>query len=557
MLSKKIAKRAFSSTHSEVMKKALEKYGISGHTVFHNSNLAELYETQVLFNSPNDPNVLPSVITSTGAMAAYSGLRTGRSPKDKRIVQDETSNADVWWGDVNIPISPKSFRYLESRCNDYLSSRPRIYVVDGYAGYDPKYRIKVRCVTCRGYHAHFMRNMLIVPTAEELKADFLGANEPDYVIFNSGELAAGQYDGVTPKSKTCVALNFTERKMVILGSQYAGEMKKGVFSIMNYLMPKRGILSMHSSANEGKKGDVTLLFGLSGTGKTTLSADVNRSLIGDDEHCWTPDGIFNIEGGCYAKCVNLRKEKEPEIFDAIRFGAVLENIKFKNPQTREVDYDDISITENTRVSYPLDFIPGAKIPAIAGHPKNIFFLTCDAYGVLPPVSKLDYNQAMYHFISGYTAKVAGTEMGVKEPQSTFSACFGEAFLPLHPTVYAELLAKKVKSHGTNVWLINTGWSGGKYGVGKRMDIAITRKIIDSIHNGTLEKVKTNSSPIFGLHIPESCPGVNSNILNPVDTWNNKNEYDAVLKQLASQFKKNFQKYQDKASSEIISAGPKI
>jgi phosphoenolpyruvate carboxykinase (ATP) len=371
---------------------------------------------------------------------------------------------------------------------------------------------------------------------------------------NAGELNAGElYEGVG--SKTSVSINFTERKLVILGTQYAGEMKKGVFSIMHYLMPKRGILSMHSSANEGKNGDVTLLFGLSGTGKTTLSADPSRKLIGDDEHCWSDDGIFNIEGGCYAKCVGLSQEKEPEIFNAIRYGSILENVKFKNEKTREVDYNDISITENTRVCYPLDYIAGAKIPAIGNHPKNILFLTCDAYGVLPPVSKLTHEQAMFHFISGYTAKVAGTEVGVKEPTSTFSACYGEAFLPLHPTIYAELLAKKMKKYNTNAWLINTGWSGGKYGVGKRMDLGITRKIIDNIHNGELDNVKTNPMPIFGLHIPESCSGIKKEVLTPSETWLNKEEYNRVLSKVAQDFINNFKKYEDKASEDIKSAAP--
>jgi phosphoenolpyruvate carboxykinase (ATP) len=533
------------------IKQSLEKLGIRCHEVFHNLTVAELYEKEIQFNNPMDTSVSKNMITSSGALAAYSGVKTGRSPKDKRIVLDNFTEKEIWWGDINMPITPKTFKMLESRSVDYLSSRPRLYIVDGYAGWDPKFRIKVRVVASRSYHAHFMRNMLIVPTKEELSEDF--NQDPDYVILNSGEMNAGLYEGVT--SKTCVSLNFSERKLVILGTQYAGEMKKGVFSIMNYLMPKRGILSMHTSANEGEKGDVTLLFGLSGTGKTTLSADVKRRLIGDDEHCWSEDGIFNIEGGCYAKCVGLNKEKEPEIYNAVRYGSVLENIKFKDLHTREVDYNDISITENTRVSYPLDFIPGAKIPAIAGHPKNIFFLTCDAYGVLPPVSKLTHEQAMYHFISGYTAKVAGTEMGIKEPQSTFSACFGEAFLPLHPTIYAELLAKKMKAHGTNAWLINTGWSGGKYGVGKRMDITTTRRIIDAIHDGTLQNIKTKKTPIFNLNIPENCPGLDSKLLNPIETWQNKEEYNMILKQLATSFQDNFKKYSDKASDEIKNAGP--
>jgi phosphoenolpyruvate carboxykinase (ATP) len=537
------------------IRQSLEALGMTPHTIHHNLSVAELYEMSMINNVPTDQKTNPNLITSTGALAAYSGVRTGRSPKDKRIVMDESTEKDIWWGSVNIPLSQKSFKMLESRSLDYLSSRPRLYIVDGYAGWDPKYRIRVRVITCRTYHALFMRNMLIVPTAEELARDFSN-EDPDYHIFNSGELNAGSvYEGVN--SKTCVSLNFNERKLVILGTQYAGEMKKGVFSIMNFLMPKRGILSMHSSANEGEKGDVTLFFGLSGTGKTTLSADPRRRLIGDDEHCWSDNGIFNIEGGCYAKCVALSKEKEPEIFNAIKYGSVLENVRFKDQHTREVDFNDIGITENTRVSYPLEFIQGAKIPAVGSHPKNIIFLTCDAYGVLPPVSKLNHGQAMYHFISGYTAKVAGTEVGVKEPTSTFSACFGEAFLPLHPTVYAELLAKKMRQHNTNAWLINTGWSGGRYGVGKRMDIKTTRGIIDAIHSGELVNQKFKEMPVFNLAYPESCPGVSSELLNPAETWQNKEEYNRILVNLAKDFQKNFDKYKDRANEEILSAGPKF
>lgn len=390
------------------IKQSLKDLGITAHTVNHNLSIAELYESCILNNMPTDLQTLPNRITSTCAMASYSGLVTGRSPKDKRIVKDATTENDIFWGDINIPLFQKSFKMLERRALDYLSSRPRLYVVDGYSGWDPKNRIKIRSISCRTYHALFMRNMLIVPTDDKLAKDFT-SEEPDYNVYNAGELNAGAiYDGVN--TKISVSLNFNERKLVILGTQYAGEMKKGIFSIMNYLMPKRGILSMHSSANEGEKGDVSFFLELSGTGKTTLSADVNRKLIGDDEYCWTDEGIFNIEGGCYAKCVGLNREKEPEIYDAVKWGSVLENIKFKDEHIREVDYNEIGITENTRVSYPLEYIKNAKIPAIGSHPKNIIFLTCDAHGVLPPVSKLDYGHAMYYFISGYTAKVAGTEV---------------------------------------------------------------------------------------------------------------------------------------------------
>jgi phosphoenolpyruvate carboxykinase (ATP) len=356
------------------------------------------------------------------------------------------------------------------------------------------------------------------------------------------------------KSKTCVSLSFEKQEFVILGTQYAGEMKKGVFTIMNYLMPRKGFLSMHCSANEGKDGDVSLFFGLSGTGKTTLSAEPHRKLIGDDEHCWTPDGISNIEGGCYAKCINLSKENEPEIYRAIRFGTVLENVVY-DQNTREVDYADASITENTRASYPIEFIDNIKMPCLGNHPKNIIFLSCDAFGVLPPVSELTPAQAMYHFISGYTAKVAGTEMGVVEPQATFSACFGAAFLVWHPTKYAEILAAFMEKYGTKAWLVNTGWSGGKYGVGHRLSIKHTRAIIDGIHSGELAKSKKEADPIFGLAMPSACANVPKEILNPKNVWKDKAEYDRLAMYLAGLFKLNFAKYEKDASKAILDAGP--
>ena len=401
-----------------------------------------------------------------------------------------------------------------------------------------------------------MRNMLIVPTKEELERDFSG-DQVDYHIINAGEHPnCPHYEGTG--TKTSVALNFSEKKLTILGSQYAGEMKKGVFSVMNYLMPKKGILSMHASANEGKNGDVTVLFGLSGTGKTTLSADPHRRPIGDDEHCWSDTGISNIEGGCYAKCIGLSEEKEPELFHAIKYGTILENVDFLDEHQHDVDYNSSRITENTRASYPLNYIDGAKIPAVGGHATNIFFLTCDAYGVLPPVSKLDYDQAMYHYISGYTAKVAGTEVGITEPENTFSACFGAAFLPLHPTVYAELLAAKMKKHGTKAWLINTGWSGGKYGVGKRMNLKTTRAIIDAIHSGSLDNVKTHPSPLFNLGIPDTVPGVQTDILDPEKTWSNKEEFKKTLTKLAASFVENFHKFEDKTPKSVVqNGGPKL
>lgn len=530
-------------------KRFIEKFEIPHPNILRNPSVEELYSIGSS-TYPTDSHTRPTVITSTGAMAAYSGTKTGRSPNDKRIVFDETTKDEVWW-EANRQISQESFEKLEERARNYMKTRPRLYVLDGYAGWEKENRKKIRVYCLRSYHALFMQNMLIMPTRDELIEDF---DEVDYTIYNAGEHPSStKIEGVD--SDTTIALNLSKKKMVILGSQYAGEMKKGIFCVMNYLMPKRGILSMHASANEGETGDVTLLFGLSGTGKTTLSADPKRRLIGDDEHCWNDEGIFNIEGGCYAKCGGLTEEKEPDIFRSIKYGSVLENIRFKDFESKIVNFNDTSITENTRVSYPLSFIKNSKIPAMGSHPKNIIFLTCDAYGVIPPVSKLSYEQAMYHFISGYTAKVSGTEQGVKEPTSTFSSCFGEAFLCLHPVVYAELLAEKMKKHKTNAWLINTGWTGGKYGVGERIDLKYTRRILDVIHEGGMEHATTSTMDVFNLEIPQNVDGVPTEILRPENTWTDKGEYDKTMKFLANQFVNNFRKYESKASNLIKNAGP--
>jgi phosphoenolpyruvate carboxykinase (ATP) len=520
----------------------LAAYQLKVAHVLRNAPPAVLYEDAIKYEGAR--------ITSSGALAASSGSKTGRSPKAKRITEEPTSQNDIWWGDINIPLPPQSFLINRQRARDFFNMRERLYVFDGYAGWDPRYRLKIRVLCASAYHALFMHNMLIRPTDEEL-ADF---GEPDCVIYNAGAFPA---NALTPKvdSNTCVCLNFDTREFVILGTQYAGEMKKGVFTMMHYLMPKQGVLSMHCSANEGTSGDVTLLFGLSGTGKTTLSTDPRRQLIGDDEHCWSDTGVFNIEGGCYAKVAGLSAEKEPEIYRAIRSGSILENVIY-NLQTREVDYDNTSITENTRCSYPIEFIPNAKIPCIGGHPKNILLLACDAFGVLPPVSLLTPEQAMYHFISGYTAKVAGTEMGITEPQATFSACFGAAFLVWHPTRYAELLAEKIRTHQARVWMVNTGWTGGGYGVGERIELAYTRAIIDAIHDGTLAQAKTTEHPLFGFAVPTECPGVPSELLQPRDAWQNKPAYDAAAQKLAQLFRENFNKYADVASDAIRNAGPK-
>jgi len=519
----------------------LTAYGITVSEIIRNAVAAKLYEHSLEYGGAQ--------ITASGAISTRSAEKTGRSPKDKRIVEDADTKDDIWWGDVNIPLSTDSFASNYDRALEFLNGRPRLYVMDGFAGWDPEYRIKVRIICARAYHALFMNNMLIRPTAEEL-ADF---GEPDYVIYNSGEQSANpETPGVS--SETCVSLNFETGQFVILGTQYAGEMKKGIFTIMHYLMPKRGVFSMHCSANEGPNKDVSLFFGLSGTGKTTLSADSARQLIGDDEHCWSDNGIFNIEGGCYAKCINLSADNEPEIYNAIRFGTILENT-IQDPETRISDYTDSSITENTRACYPIEYIPNAKIPCLGSHPKNIILLTCDAFGVLPPVAKLTPEQAMYHFINGYTAKVAGTEMGVTEPQATFSACFGAAFLVWHPTKYAEMLAARIKEFGSDAWLVNTGWSGGAYGVGKRMSLKHTRAIIDGIHSGELAATDTVTEPVFGLSIPISCTNCPSEVLVPKQTWADGDQYDQMAAKLTELFHDNFSNYADQASDAIKAAGP--
>ncbi len=522
----------------------LAKHGISVTNVTRNPSPAELYEQGLVRERG-------TAITATGALVALSGAKTGRSPKDKRIVAHPESEGNVWWGPVNIKMTDQIFLTNRERAIDYLNTREHLYVIDGYAGWDPNYRIKVRVICARAYHALFMWNMLIRPTAAEL-ATF---GDPDFTIYNAGRFPANRYTtGMT--STTSVAVSFEHKEFVILGTEYAGEMKKGVFTVMNYLMPLQGVMSMHCSATEGENGETSVLFGLSGTGKTTLSADPKRKLIGDDEHCWSDQGVFNIEGGCYAKAINLSEEQEPDIFRAIRFGSVLENVVY-DAKTRVVDYHNTSITDNTRCSYPIEFISNAKIPCVGGHPNNVIFLTCDAFGVLPPVSKLDGDQAMYHFISGYTAKVAGTEVGVKEPEATFSACFGQPFMVWHPTKYAELLAAKLSKHGAQCWLVNTGWSGGGYGTGSRMKLKFTRAIVDAIHSGELAKVETTTDPIFGLAVPKSCPNVPAEILTPKNTWADKAAYDATAKKLAALFNENFKKYADQASEAVRKAGPRL
>ncbi|KAI1813851.1 phosphoenolpyruvate carboxykinase [Poronia punctata] len=535
--------------HTELEEELHEKAHIDYDRVaiIPNPSVAALYEDALVYE-------MGSAIASSGALTAYSGAKTGRSPSDKRIVKEPSSENDVWWGPVNKPMGPEVWKINRERAIDYLNTRSRIYVVDGYAGWDEKYRIRVRVICARAYHALFMRNMLIRPPREELEHF-----HPDYTIYNAGSFPANRYtEGMT--SGTSVAINFAEKEMVILGTEYAGEMKKGIFTVLFYEMPiKHNVLTLHSSANEGKSGDVTLFFGLSGTGKTTLSADPNRALIGDDEHCWSERGVFNIEGGCYAKCIGLSAEKEPDIFNAIRFGSVLENVVF-DQDTREVDYDDATLTENTRCAYPIEYINNAKIPCLSeNHPTNIILLTCDARGVLPPISKLNSAQTMFHFISGYTSKMAGTEDGVTEPQATFSSCFAQPFLALHPMRYAKMLADKIEHHKANAWLLNTGWVGAGYvHGGKRCPLKYTRAILDAIHSGELAKAEYETYEVFNLQVPKTCPRVPDELLNPKKAWTaGADSFDKEVKKLGTLFLENFQKYESEATDEVRAAGPVV
>ena len=523
---------------------SLADAGIHVDTVLRNLSPAGLYEEAIRYEKGTS-------IADSGALIAYSGDKTGRSPKDKRVVRQPGSVDDVWWGGVNIPIEEKTFEINKLRATDYLNTCDRLYVVDAFAGWDPQHQIKVRVVCERPYHALFMWTMLIRPTDEQSE----NFGEPDWTIYNAGHFPANPLTaGMT--SRTSVDLNIDKREIVILGSEYAGEMKKGIFTVMNYLMPKKGHLSMHCSATAERGGDrSSVLFGLSGTGKTTLSADPSRDLIGDDEHVWTESGIFNIEGGCYAKAISLSRENEPQIFDALKFGSVLENVRFDKAH-HHVDFEDTSITQNTRGAYPIEYIDNARIPCVAGHPTDLIFLTCDAFGVLPPVSKLTAEQAMYHFISGYTAKVAGTEMGVTEPEATFSPCFGGPFLVWHPGKYAELLAEKMKQHQANVWLVNTGWSGGGYGVGSRIKLKYTRAIIDAIHSGTLAEAPTSPDPVFGIQTVTAVPDVPSEMLIPRTTWKDSDAYDRAAAKLSSLFNKNFKQYAEGVSDAVLNAAPK-
>ena len=522
---------------------ALAELGIRGPRVVHDATPAALSRAAIRDGDCD--------LSDTGALIARSGTYTGRVPKAKRIVHEPGTAGDVWWGPVNIPFEDASFAANRALATAYLSRLREVYVVDGYLCWEPAFQVKVRVVCARPYHALFMRNMLVRPTSEQ-RASF-GA--PDWTIINAGQRSADtKVKGVD--SDASIALHFGRREFLILGSQYAGEMKKGLFTLLNYLLPKGGHFPMHCSANEGRDGSTALFFGLSGTGKTTLSADPERALLGDDEHGWWDGGVFNFEGGCYAKTINLSREKEPQIWDAIRFGAVLENVGYDH-ESHVVDYADAGITENTRVCYPVEHIANAKIPAVGGHPRHVVFLTCDATGVLPPVSRLTAAQAMYHFISGYTAKVAGTEAGVKEPEATFSSCFGQPFLVWHPTVYARLLKEKITTHRSTVWLVNTGWTRGPYGVGQRMPLPETRAILRAVLSGELEGARYVTEPHFGLSVPEAVAGVTTALLLPERSWPDPEMYRAKALELARKFHANFDRFRAEADPEVIAVGPLV
>ena len=488
-------------------------------------------------------------ITDTGALMCDTGKFTGRSPKDRFVVEDAKTKDSVWWGNINIAMSEKHFDGLYSKMIAFLEDK-KVYIRDAYAGADKTYRLNLRVINTLAWHNLFCHNMFLRPEKYKLE-NF----DPNFTIICAPEFKADpEVDGT--RQDNFAVINLTRRIILIGGTAYAGEMKKGIFSVLNYILPEeRNVLSMHCSANIGTEHhDTAIFFGLSGTGKTTLSADPNRGLIGDDEHGWTDSNIFNFEGGCYAKAIDLTREKEPEIFDAIKFGAIVENTRYF-PKSRTVDYENTSVTENTRTAYPIYHIANAVEPSIGGIPKNIFFLTCDAFGVIPPVSKMTKGQAMYHFISGYTAKVAGTEAGVTEPQTVFSACFGAPFLPLHPTKYAEMLGKKMEEYNVNVWLINTGWTGGPYGVGSRMKLSYTRAMITAALNGKLDNVGYRTHSIFGIAIPLTCPDVPSKVLSPRETWQNDVGYYTKANELAEAFVANFEKYKDFANDEIMSGQP--
>lgn len=523
----------------------LESQEIRGfRQAFWDLSCAALYEEVIRRNE--------AVVAASGPLVTNTGKYTGRSPNDKFIVRDPSTEDKVWWGKVNRPFDPAHFDKLHQRVLEYIRGKD-LFVQDCYAGADPQNRVPIRVITEFAWQSLFARNMFVrIEDPREL-----AAHKPEFTVISMPKFQASPAaDGTN--SEAFIIPNFGKKLILIGGTHYAGEIKKSVFTLLNYLLPQKGILSMHCSANIGGQGDTAIFFGLSGTGKTTLSADPQRGLIGDDEHGWSDSSVFNFEGGCYAKVINLSATAEPEIYATTRrFGTILENVVI-DPTSREIDLNDASLTENTRASYPLPFIPNAVSSGMGGHPHNIIMLTCDAFGVLPPVARLTPAQAMYHFLSGYTAKVAGTERGIKEPQATFSACFGAPFMALHPAVYAKLLGEKIARHKVHCWLVNTGWSGGPYGVGKRVSIADSRAIIHAALNGVLAKAPMKKDPFFGIEVPEACPGVSSpDVLNPRNTWKDKEAYDRKATELAHLFHENFKQFVEGVSPEIRSAGPTV
>ncbi|MEM9290385.1 MAG: phosphoenolpyruvate carboxykinase (ATP) [Acidobacteriota bacterium] len=528
-----------------ISRHGLDSYGLQGTgTAYWNLPVAQLYEHAVRRNE--------AIIAAEGPLVAYTGSHTGRSPNDKFIVRESSSEGDIWWGDVNRGVDESVFDGLEEKVVAYLKDKD-LFVFDGHAGADPRYRLPVRIITQKAWHNLFARNMFV----REQDGSVLESFEPGFVVIDAADFQAdGERDGVN--SSTFILVNMARRLVLIGGSQYAGEIKKSIFSVMNYMLPKQGVMSMHCSANyENENADnVAIFFGLSGTGKTTLSADPERTLIGDDEHGWSDDGVFNIEGGCYAKVIRLDPQGEPEIYSTTkRFGTILENVVL-DTETRQLDLNDDQHTENTRASYPIGHIAHVDEKGVAGHPKNVIFLTCDAFGVLPPISRLDHAEAMYHFLSGYTAKVAGTERGVTEPTATFSACFGAPFMPLHPGEYARLLGEKIRRHGSKVWLINTGWSGGPAnGNGSRMKLAFTRRMVEAALAGELDNVETVVDPVFGVQVPVAVDGVPNELLIPRNTWDDPQAFDQAAAKLAQMFQENFEQFADGVDEEVRGAGP--
>jgi len=528
-----------SHIHSYV---GLEYLGLQDNeNIIWNLTPPELYEEAI--------NNGEAILTKEYALRVLTGNYTGRTPRDKFFVDSPSIHDDIDWGNINQPIDEEVFDHLFEKVTNYLSDK-KLYVKDCYAGADEKYQLNVRIVSEAAYHALFAHNMFIRPTEDQLEK-----HEPEFTVLAAPNFKADpDKDGT--RSEAFIFVNFDKKIILIGGTLYSGEVKKGIFSVMNYLLPKQEVMAMHCSANMSEDGDTAIFFGLSGTGKTTLSSDQNRILIGDDEHGWSEDGVFNIEGGCYAKTINLSEEGEPLIYATTKMpGTILENVALYG--NREPDFDDTSFTQNTRCSYPIEYIPNASEHGRGNHPNNIIFLTCDAFGVLPPISKLTPEQAMYHFISGYTAKVAGTEQGVTEPQATFSACFGAPFMPLHPTVYAELLADKIRKHNATVWLLNTGWTGGPYGKGHRMKLSHTRQMLSEVLKGNIDKATFETEPAFGLAIPKNVSNVPSEILFPRNTWDDKEAYDKKADKLASMFAENFKKFERPESQKLVHAGPKV